>query len=58
MGSAIAAHDLGAAHAVALVADFSRCLWNSTGALKLGQPQPESNFAADSNKASPQPMQR
>jgi hypothetical protein len=30
----------------------------ASGAVKLGQPQPESNLVADSNSGSPQPMQR
>ena len=38
----------------ALIAIFS----SSTGLKKLGQPDPESNFAADSNSAMPQQTQR
>src|ERR1700716_2069400 len=31
--------------------------WPSAGAVKLGQPQPESNFASDSNSVWPHPAQ-
>ena len=34
-----------------------RMLWEDTGALKLGQPVPESNFAVESNRSVPQQAQ-